>query len=120
MSFEDDEIRQLLMVALDGDASEEQRARLNELLRGSEQLRRTAAQFLRDDSILTEEIGTLEEALAFLRQSSEPSSQRLLADGATGAFAQPRRAAWTVPLPPRARRRQRPLWRTPAAGRRTM
>ena len=71
MFSEDDEVRKILLIALDGDASEEQCARLNELLRDSEPLRRSAAQFLRDDSILTEEIGTLEEALGFLRKSAE-------------------------------------------------
>jgi hypothetical protein len=74
MAHEDDEIRQLLMTGLDGDTSDEQRARLNDLLRGSEQLRQSAARFLRDDSILTEEIGTLEKALSFLQQSSEPAA----------------------------------------------
>lgn len=71
---EDDEVRRLLLVALDGDSSEEQLARLNELLRGSEELRRSAARFLCDDSILTEEIGTLEQALAFLQASSDSMS----------------------------------------------
>lgn len=65
----DDELRRLLLSALDGDATDEQTARLNELLRGDEAARRSAGQFLRDDSILCEEIGTLEQALAFLQQA---------------------------------------------------
>ncbi len=96
MSLEDDEIRRLLVVALDGDASDEQCARLNELLRGSEHLRRAAAQFLRDDSILTEEIGTLEEALAFLRQSSESESNATATAEDAGRFAASS-PPWTAP-----------------------
>jgi hypothetical protein len=65
----EDELRRLLLAALDGDASNEQLARLNDLLRGDEGTRRSAAQFLRDDSFLSEEIGTLEKALAFLQQA---------------------------------------------------
>jgi hypothetical protein len=80
MAHEDDEVRQLLMTALDSETSDAERARLNDLLRGSEQLRESAARFLRDDSILSEEIGTLEKALSFLQQSSEPAAgaERLL------------------------------------------
>jgi anti-sigma factor RsiW len=66
---DEDELRRLLLAALDGDASDEQTARLNELLRTDVTIRRSAAQFLRDDSILSEEIGTLEKALAFLQQA---------------------------------------------------
>lgn len=65
------------MVALDGDASEEQLASLNTMLRDNGELRQSAARFLSDDSILTEEIGTLEEALAFLRQSADVSARTL-------------------------------------------
>lgn len=71
MAIEEDEVRELLMIALDGDLSGEQRARLDELLLGSETLRRTAARFLWDDSLLTEEIGALGEALDFLQQPLE-------------------------------------------------
>lgn len=71
MAIEEDEVRELLMVALDGDLSSEQRARLDELLLGNETLRRTAARFLWDDSLLVEEIGTLGEALDFLQQPLE-------------------------------------------------
>lgn len=71
MAIEEDEVRELLMIALDGDLSGEQRARLDELLLGNETLRRTAARFLWDDSLLTEEIGTLGEALDFLQQPLE-------------------------------------------------
>lgn len=65
----EDELRRLLLDALDGDATDGQTARLNELLRGDEGARRSAAQFLRDDSILSEEIGTLGQALAFLQKA---------------------------------------------------
>jgi hypothetical protein len=65
----ENELRRLLLAALDGDATDDQTARLNELLRGDEGARRSAARFLRDDSILSEEIGTLEQALAFLQKA---------------------------------------------------
>ena len=74
MAIEEDEVRRLLMVALDGDLSEEQRARLDNLLLGSEALRRQAARFLYDDSILVEEIGTLGEVLDFLQHPQEQTT----------------------------------------------
>jgi hypothetical protein len=92
MAIQEDEVRELLMVALDGDLSDEQRAQLDELLRGSEALRRTAARFLWDDSILTEEIGTLSEALDFLQQPQEqtPSGEVIPTVDSIGAASSPR------------------------------
>jgi hypothetical protein len=67
-SVDDEGLRELLVGALDGDVSDAQLAQLNELLRINEALRRSAARFLCDDSFLAEEIGTIEEAISFLKQ----------------------------------------------------
>lgn len=74
MAIEEDEVRQLLTIALDGDLSDAERARLDDLLLNSEALRRLAARFLCDDSILAEEIGTLSEALDFLQNPQEQTT----------------------------------------------
>jgi hypothetical protein len=106
MSSADDEVRKLLLDALDGDATEEQLASLNTMLRESEALRQSAARFLSDDSILAEEIGTLEEALAFLRQSADVSG-RSLGSARDERLAVPARHDWreatAEPLAPRSR-----------------
>ena len=109
MTHEDDEVRQLLMTALDGEMSDGERTRLNDLLRGSEQLRQSAARFLRDDSILTEEIGALEKALSFLQQSSEPA-----AAGADTDRILPALAPWDRENRPLSvtNSSANPLWRT--------
>ena len=67
------ELRRLLLVALDGDATDQQLAQLNDLLLADEAARRSASRFLQDDSILREEIGTLETALSFLQQAGKAS-----------------------------------------------
>jgi hypothetical protein len=74
MATEEDELRELLLAALDGELADEQRRRLDDLLRGSEALRRSAARFLYDDSMLAEEIGTLGEALDFLQHPLEQTA----------------------------------------------
>jgi hypothetical protein len=107
----EDELRRLLLVALDGDATDEQTARLNELLRGDGTVRRSAAQFLRDDSILSEEIGTLEQALTFLQQAGVTLP---LTDGTGGSWSELpatlgelRGEAGAEALPPDSRRTMR-------------
>ena len=71
--FRDEEaLRELIVSALDGDASEAQLLRLNEALCGDESLRRSARRFLFDDALLAEEIGTLDEAINILKHSAEP------------------------------------------------
>ncbi|MEX0611784.1 MAG: hypothetical protein WD738_07895 [Pirellulales bacterium] len=73
--IDDDGLRELLVSVLDRDASDAELVRLNELLRNNEQLRRSAARFLCDDSFLAEEIGTIEEAISFIKQSAESASR---------------------------------------------
>lgn len=64
-------LRELIVSALDGDASAAQLTQLNEALRSDEALLRSARRFLYDDALLAEEIGTLDEAISILRQSAE-------------------------------------------------
>jgi hypothetical protein len=92
MAREEDEVRELLMIALDGDLSSNQRARLDELLLDNETLRRTAARFLWDDSLLVEEIGALGQALDFLQQPLEktPSGNVIPAVSSVRAAPSPR------------------------------
>jgi hypothetical protein len=72
---DDDGLRELLISALDGDASDAEIVQLNELLRSGENMRRSAARFLCDDSFLAEEVGTIEQAIGFLKQSAELPSE---------------------------------------------
>jgi hypothetical protein len=74
ISHEEQVLRGLLVNALDGAASAEQIVQLNELLSENEQLRHSTARFLLDDSILAEEIGTIEQAIAFFTRSAEGAS----------------------------------------------
>jgi hypothetical protein len=70
----EEEIRGLLVSALDGHASDAELQQLNEALRGDESLRRSTQRFLMDDALLAEEIGTLDEAIHILRHSAESLS----------------------------------------------
>jgi hypothetical protein len=79
----EDGLRELLVSALDGAASGADVQQLNELLRTDESLRRSAARFLFDDSYLAEEIGTIEQAISFLKQPLGPLSET---DGDVGAI----------------------------------
>ncbi|MGD9634378.1 MAG: FecR domain-containing protein [Pirellulales bacterium] len=74
-------IRELIVSALDGDASEAQLVQLNEALRSDESLRRSARRFLYDDALLAEEIGTLDEAISILKQSAEAPTDIVLPSG---------------------------------------
>lgn len=67
-------LRAWLVSALDGDASDAELQQLNDALRGDETLRRSVTHFLCDDAMLTEEVGTLEEALGVLRRSAHAAS----------------------------------------------
>lgn len=74
-------IRELIVSALDGDASQAELARLNDRLCNDESLLRSARRFLYDDALLAEEIGTLDEAISILRHSAEaPVDSGLFAD----------------------------------------
>jgi hypothetical protein len=80
-SIDDDDLRKLLLSALDGDADDAEIARLNETLRNNVASRRSAARFLCDDSFLAEEIGTIEQAVAFLKRPLESPAEN---DGVAG------------------------------------
>ena len=67
-------LKVLLLSALDGDASDAEIEWLNDVLRRNEELRRSAARFLCDDAFLAEEIGTIEQAVAFLKLPMECGS----------------------------------------------
>jgi hypothetical protein len=74
-----DSLRRLLMEALDGEASDDQLDELNQVLRDDAAARRTVVEFLRDEALLSEEIGTLDDALAVIRQAvgSRPTASDL-------------------------------------------
>lgn len=100
--IDDEALRKLLVTALDGDADGAQIARLNDTLHDNEHLRRSAARFLCDDAYLAEEIGTIEQAIAFLKQPPlAKSSTGGTADGSASIDAL-RAASAKETLPPGA------------------
>lgn len=74
-------LRELLVSALDGDASETELLQLNKALLGDESLRRSARRFLFDDALLAEEVGTLDEAINILKHSAVPLGASNFPDG---------------------------------------
>lgn len=87
-SLKEEELRTLLVRAMDGDASDAELLQLNEMLRDQEDLRRVAARFLCDDAFLAEEIGTIEEAVLFLKQPFSCSAAGVASSNGHGAFAE--------------------------------
>jgi Concanavalin A-like lectin/glucanases superfamily/FecR protein len=75
ISIDEDRVRELILKALDGDASDDELRGLNEVLLENEQVRTSAARFLCDDSLLAEEIGTIEEATTVLSQLVETNGR---------------------------------------------
>lgn len=61
-SVSEDVMRTLLLTAIEGDATQSQIEQLNELLRESEELRKSAIRFLCDDSYLSDVIKDLDES----------------------------------------------------------
>lgn len=80
----DEEMRKLVLSALDGAATEEQLVHLNALLREHESLRRSIAQFLCDESLLAEEIGAIGKASRFLHELAESEPELAALGRASG------------------------------------
>jgi hypothetical protein len=89
-------VRELILRALDGDATDVELDRLNDMLRTSERLQASTARFLCDEAMLGEEIGTISKAARYLHELL-PSEEGVPRVGESVGVCPPRTSGQSAP-----------------------